>query len=347
MLSYKDFLIEGGAGGHVLHPFDAVDNGKEFLGLFDEVKDYIENGSAGKPGSAWVKLDGINLSVRLVKNAAGKYEFALDRGSQIQLDFTGITVDNLDAREMNPGLTGKAKILLDLLNPTIKSTMKNLTKLGLTSNPNLILNVEFVDNYKSNQITYDIKNFIAIHGLRIIKYSDEINKKTGNKKREISDYPYNVDDINAYAAALTVLLKKDDFVVLGNPEVKKTADLNLNPTLSKSLTLNGVTKSLKSWILGIDKIPKNNGRTIIFTKKEYNLIDAGDKTDLTPDQIRDYILYHATITLGEYIMNSVGSSLGKGSDQEGLMIKRLNGDILKITGSFIMAGMEGNFAKKD
>ena len=238
MISFKSFLTEGGAGGHVLHPFDAANNGQEFLSLFDEVTDYIEKGSAGKPGSAWVKLDGINLSVRLVKNDSGKFEFALDRGSQLPLDVTGITVDNLDSRGMNPGLTQKAKILLDLLNPTINSTMKNLTKLGLTTNPNLILNVEFVDNYKSNQITYDIKNFIAIHGLRIIKFSDEIVKKTGNKKREISDYPYNVDDINAYAKALTVLLKKkndeDDFVVLGNPEVKKIADINLNPLLSKS-----------------------------------------------------------------------------------------------------------------
>ena len=351
MISFKSFLTEGGAGGHVLHPFDAANNGQEFLSLFDEVTDYIEKGSAGKPGSAWVKLDGINLSVRLVKNDSGKFEFALDRGSQLPLDVTGITVDNLDSRGMNPGLTQKAKILLDLLNPTINSTMKNLTKLGLTTNPNLILNVEFVDNYKSNQITYDIKNFIAIHGLRIIKFSDEIVKKTGNKKREISDYPYNVDDINAYAKALTVLLKKkndeDDFVVLGNPEVKKIADINLNPLLSKSVTLNGISKSLKNWILDIDQIPKKNDRAIIFTKKVYQEIDAGDKTGLTPDQIRDYILYYSTIVLGEFIMNSVGSKLGKGSDQEGLMIKRKNGEIIKITGNFILSGMEGNFAKTE
>ena len=353
MISFKSFLTEGGAGGHVLHPFDAANNGQEFLKLFDEVTDYIENGSAGEPGSAWVKLDGINLSVKLVKNDSGKFEFALDRGVQHPLDVTGITVDNLDSRGLNPGLTQKAKILLDLLNPTINSTMENLTKLGLTTNPNLILNVEFVANYKSNQITYDIKNFIAIHGLRIIKFSDEINKKTGNKKREISDYPYNVDDINAYAKALTVLLKKnndeDDFVVLGNPEVKKIADINLKKLtvkkLSESMTLNGVSKSLKTWILDIDQIPKKDGRAIIFTKKVYQEIDAGDKTGLTPDQIRDYILYYSTIVLGEVIMNSVGSKLGKGSAQEGLMIKRKNGEILKITGRFILSGLEGNFAK--
>jgi len=351
MISFKSFLTEGGAGGHVLHPFDVANNGREFLNLFDEVKKYIEKGSAGKPGSAWVKLDGINLSVRLVKNAAGKYEFALDRGTQADEDFTGITVDNLDASRLRPELQRSASILLNLLNPTIDSTMKSLDKLGLTKNPNLILNVEFVENGKSNQITYNIKNFIAIHGLRIIKYSDEIVKKTGNKKREISDYPYNVDVINAYAKALTVLLKKknneDDFVVLGNPEVKKTANLNFTPTLDTNLTLNGVSKSLKNWILDIDQIPKKNDRAVIFTKKVYQEIDAGDKTGLTPDQIRDYILYYATITLGTYIMNSVGSKLGKGSDQEGLMIKRENGEILKITGKFIISGLQGNFAKTE
>jgi hypothetical protein len=342
----SSLLQEGGAGGHVLHPFEIADNGKEFLDLFDEVVDYVEQGSAGKPGSAWVKLDGINLSVRIVKNASGQYEFALDRGTQDPLDVEGITVDKLEARGMNPGLTQKAKILLDLLNPTIGSTMNHLKKLGLIQNSNLILNVEYVDNYQVNLVKYDIKNFIAIHGLRLITVKDEIVKKTGLKKREISDYPYNVDDINAYAKALTKILQKKDFVVLGNPEVKKSVDINLEPVLSRTLTLNGVTKSLKNWILGIEDIPKKNGRAIIFTKKEYKEVDAGDKTGLTESQIRDYILYYATIYLGDVIMNSVRSELGKGSDQEGLMIKRKNGQILKITGRFILSGMEGLIAKQ-
>jgi hypothetical protein len=342
----SSLLQEGGAGGHVLHPFEIADNGKEFLDLFDEVVDYVEQGSAGKPGSAWVKLDGINLSVRIVKNASGQYEFALDRGTQDPLDVEGITVDKLEARGMNPGLTQKAKILLDLLNPTIGSTMNHLKKLGLIQNSNLILNVEYVDNYQVNLVKYDIKNFIAIHGLRLITVKDEIVKKTGLKKREISDYPYNVDDINAYAKALTKILQKKEFVVLGNPEVKKSVDINLEPVLARTLTLNGVTKSLKNWILGIEDIPKKNGRAIIFTKKEYKEVDAGDKTGLTESQIRDYILYYATIYLGDVIMNSVRSELGKGSDQEGLMIKRKNGQILKITGRFILSGMEGLIAKQ-
>jgi hypothetical protein len=345
-LSNSSLIQEGGAGGHVRHPFEIADNGKEFLDLFDEVVDYVEQGSAGKPGSAWVKLDGINLSVRIVKNTSGQYEFALDRGTQDPLDVRGITVDKLEARGMNPGLTQKAKILLDLLNPTIGSTMNHLKKLGLIQNPNLILNVEYVDNYQVNLVKYDIKNFIAIHGLRLIAFKEEIVKKTGLKKREISDYPYNVDDINAYAKALTKILQKKEFVVLGNPEVKKSVDINLEPVLARTLTLNGETKSLKNWILGIEDIPKKNGRAIIFTKKEYQEVDSGDKTGLTESQIRDYILYYATIHLGDVIMNSVKSDLGKGSDQEGLMIKRKDGQILKITGKFILSGMEGLIAKQ-
>jgi hypothetical protein len=353
MLSFKSFvslqeslLTEGGAGGHVLHPFDVANNGAEFLALFNEVVDYIEKGSAGKPGSAWVKLDGINLSVRLIKNTSGKYEFALDRGTQSPLDVEGITLDKIEQRGMNPGLAQKATNLLNLLNPTIPSTMKYLSALGLTKNPNLILNVEYVDNYKVNQITYDIENFIAIHGLREIKFTDEIVKKTGNKKRVIDDYPYNVDDINAYAKALTSILKKQNWVVLGNPEVKKTIDINLDPVLNKTISINGKNQSLRNWILSIDEIPKKNGRAVIFTKNEYKAVDSGDRKNLTEDQIRDYILYFSTIYLGDVIMNSVRSDLGKGSDQEGLMIKRKNGQILKITGRFILSGMEGDIAKQ-
>ena len=80
MLSFKQFLLlEGGAGGHMSHPFDIAKDGKELIDLFKQAVDYI------KKGSSSVKIDGVNAAARLVDG-----KFVLDRGSAKPLDIKEI-----------------------------------------------------------------------------------------------------------------------------------------------------------------------------------------------------------------------------------------------------------------
>ena len=104
-------LVSEGAGRHMAHPFDAsstkvndegakeidyvVKNGQEFLDLFNLIKaDLSRPASPLRPA---VKIDGVNTSFKLV-NSNGDFsqegkEFAVDRGSQNELDKDGITIE--------------------------------------------------------------------------------------------------------------------------------------------------------------------------------------------------------------------------------------------------------------
>ena len=73
----------GGAAGHMMHPFQCPDvkTGNDLLALFEEAKN--------KVGS--VKIDGTNVSFKLVDTPDGGKEFAGDRGSYDRMDVMGLT----------------------------------------------------------------------------------------------------------------------------------------------------------------------------------------------------------------------------------------------------------------
>ena len=76
----EELLNEGGAAGHMAHPFDLpnVTTGKDLIKSFEQAADSLKK----EPGA--VKIDGVNASIRLLNNA-GKREFAMDRGSKRHL----------------------------------------------------------------------------------------------------------------------------------------------------------------------------------------------------------------------------------------------------------------------
>ena len=77
----ESLLMEGGAYGHMAHPFDIdwVKTGKDLVKVFAQSAEYL------KKGPASVKIDGVNASIRLV-DVAGKKMFVMDRGSNKPLD---------------------------------------------------------------------------------------------------------------------------------------------------------------------------------------------------------------------------------------------------------------------
>ena len=77
MISFKRFLLEGGAAGHMAHPFDLpnVNTGKDLLRLFQNTATSLYK------NPATVKIDGLNTSIKLINNQNGNKEFAMDRGS--------------------------------------------------------------------------------------------------------------------------------------------------------------------------------------------------------------------------------------------------------------------------
>ena len=158
----------GGAAGHMMHPFQCPDvkTGNDLLALFQEAKN--------KVGS--VKIDGTNVSFRLVTDPSGRKEFAGDRGSYDRLDVMGLTSVNIGERWTDPehgmrsmyGLV--VRILNNALNTKDQETGESIIKpelesLGMWDNPAKFINTEYVKG-KTNQVAYpESAKFLAFHGI--------------------------------------------------------------------------------------------------------------------------------------------------------------------------------------
>ena len=330
MLSFKEFLIqEGGAAGHMAHPFDIAKTGKELIDLFNQATQYI------KKGSSSVKIDGVNASARLVDG-----KFVLDRGSAKPLDVKGIRPEDLESR-FGPGhgFLEIGKDVLEILDDAYSATKKDLDKLGLTSNPNILLNIEYVKG-QTNVIKYqNVNNFLAVHGIQEIKVKNTDPKTGAVKSRMTANVPFDRGTMDNYIYNLDKVAKKHGFAVLGNVGVSLDTAPNFNAVLSKQITLNDTKKTLKQWLDGVQiELP-------LITRKEYQAILSGDKKGLTDKQVNDFIIYTATIDLGDAILQVANSPIGELKDQEGVVVKDDAGDVYKITGSFILRGMESSFQK--
>jgi hypothetical protein len=330
MLSFKSFLIqEGGAGGHMAHPFDISTNGKELIGVFKEAIDFINSGKTS------VKIDGINASLRLVEG-----KFVLDRGSAKPLDIKGIRPEDLEDRfGQGHGFVEKGKKIIDIFDTAYPKIKPELKKLGLLDNPNILFNTEYVEG-KTNVVQYEgIDNFLAIHGLKEIKVN-KTNPKTGVvTSRVASNISFDQTAMASLIKKLDEVAKAFGFKVLGNVGVTFKKNPDLTKVLAEKITLNEQTKTLGEWLKGI-KISRP-----LITKKEYLQIDSSDKKGLSDKQISDYIIYWATIYLGEEILKNASSALGDLKNQEGIVLTRDDGSYYKITGKFFLRGMESAFQK--
>ena len=158
----------GGAAGHMMHPFQCPDvkTGNDLLALFQEAKN--------KVGS--VKIDGTNVSFKLVSDPSGRKEFAGDRGSYDRLDVMGLTSSNIGERYPDPthGMRSMYNLVVKILNGALntkdpktgESIIKpELESLGMWDNPAKFINTEYVKG-KTNQVAYpDSAKFLAFHGI--------------------------------------------------------------------------------------------------------------------------------------------------------------------------------------
>ena len=169
----RDLLTEGGAGGHMAHPFDLdyVKTGGDLLAFFtDRVPEYLRD------HDPHIKTDGVNISFKLIKktNTLGEEarEFAADRGSQKPVDLAGITAANIDQRfAPGHGMIPAITEVLDILNAALETGTidEELKILGLWDNPDYFINTEYVKETEERPIMNAVKygeDFLAFHGVK-------------------------------------------------------------------------------------------------------------------------------------------------------------------------------------
>lgn len=342
----SEVLKEGGAGGHMEHPFDFTSSGRELVDVFQKSINSLEKGTGS------VKIDGVNASIRLVNG-----EFVMDRGSAKPLDIKGMRPQDLSARFLpNPetgaehGFIKIGSTVIKIFDDAIPSTRQELKSLGLLNNPNILLNVEYVEG-QTNVLGYeDIGNFLAIHGLKEIK-PKTFGKDGSVKSRTATEIPYDKTVMQSYINKLNVIAKKYGFKVLGSVDTKFKTKPNLSKPLGEKVTLypqgNPVTKSLKDWLKDVTI------ETPLITREQFQKASASknisaDFEGQDIDRIvNDCIVYIATIKLGDEILKNATSEIGDLEKHEGIVVRdpSIHSNPFKITGSFIIKGLQSGFGK--
>ncbi len=290
----QKFITEGGAAGHMAHPYDLPDvtNGAELVRKFEEIPDLID-----RLGGV-VKIDGTNVSIKLVENEQGEKEFALDRGSTIQLDIDGVTINRLERRfKPGHGMIESGKIILKIFNTALPQITNELRALKMWDDPTKFINSEFVRDKSQgtlNIVEYD-KNFLALHN--ISQFFEKTNRSTGAQRpgmkrpatrdeagkeivrpeyKSLVSVPvknFNHQALNSLAEKVEPIARQYNFDIFTQIPVAKVKEPNYGPTLQQEIKINvsgnppeEQSKTLMEW-LSEAKNPKNAVVTTVSGKK--------------------------------------------------------------------------------
>ena len=347
-----NLLNEGGAAGHMAHPFDipTVKTGKDLLSVFQKTGEFLTKNPVP------VKIDGVNASIRLAK-VDGKTQFVMDRGSNKPLDVKGITTKDLTDRfGEGHGMIRIGGKVLEIFNKALPSIKGELQKLGMLNDPNKMFNIEYVEG-KSNVQEYE-SNFLAIHNILELE-------RVSPTKRVTKETSYDRKTLGELIKKINPIAKKYDFEVMGEIPAKLKTKPNFSSALSKNYTVvltkgKKETKSLNEWLnkakntKGL-KLKLKDGKTVdALSKQVFVWIMDGKPVDQLVADMKDaqiaidsFVIYNATMYLGDVILDSLTSPLGDVKDQEGVVIrdKAVYDKPYKITGSFILRGLQTAFGK--
>ena len=354
----EHIITEGGAAGHMAHPFNLsrVNSGKDLKDIFVKTANSLETTSGS------VKIDGVNSSIRLV-DLEGTKQSVMDRGSKKELDIKGITKDDLLNR-FKPG-HGMIKVggeVLDMFNEALPSIQNDLITLGAWDNPNILFNMEYVSG-KTNVQDYG-SNFIAIHGLNKMETKEVQGKRGMLTKRFSTEFSYDNSALQSLLDNLTPVAKKRGFEVYGSVPTEMTNKPNFNAALSQNYTVEftegNKTQSLDKWLGELNNIPEEDFIFInidgtskkvgAVSKQVYLAILQGENVDDLFEDDRDkaiegFITYLATEKLGDEVLKVLDSPMGSVEDHEGVVIrdKNITDEPFKITGKFILGGLATGF----
>jgi hypothetical protein len=340
-----NMLLEGGAAGHMAHPFDFSHTGKNLIDVFKKSIESL------KAGTGAMKIDGLNVSIRLVNG-----KFVMDRGSAKPADVKGMRPEDLPLRfttgihGLEHGLVGVGTKVITIFDESYNTIKPELDKLGLLKNQHILLNIEYVEG-KSNVISYtSIGNFLAVHGLNEI-FVKTVTKDGQPKSRASREIGYNKNTMSTLIHKVNLVAQKHHFKVLGSIATEFKHEPNLNKILAEKQSVvlsNGtITKTLLDWLKDV-KIPHP-----MITKLEFQKVFGHvpvdtlfDKTVLK-EKIYGGITYLATIKLGDEILHNLTSEIGDANTQEGIVIRdpKIYANPFKITGSFIIKAMDSKFNK--
>lgn len=355
--TFNDFVInEGGAGSHMWHPFDipSVNSGRDLIKVFQQVVDSI------REVGPKVKTDGVNTSCKVITNEYGEKEFALDRGSMKELDVSGVTKDKLRLR-FPPGhaIIDLAENVLDILNRSLPSIQEELIKLDLWDNPNKCINMDTIFG-KTNVIDYG-DDMIVFHNIL------EFVQATPRRRSTIFA-KYTESDLENLARKVNIKGQEKGVTIMTDPVARFINDSPVNmqyELMNENFTIvydetTSVTRPLYDWLVestnpGKLTIKTRDGKKVgALSKFVYTtVLNRTPLREVFKSEDLEYAIYgaafyHATRFCGKVILSNLTSDVGDLIKHEGIVINdpSIAPNIFKITGDFIIGGMQSDFQKK-
>jgi len=365
-----------GTPGHMKHPFDvqSVQTGQDLINYFIDIKEFLEL----NPGS--LKIDGINVSFKLITIEGGEKEFRMDRGTTHTESVIGMNAE--DAYNKWPeghGMPPAIKTLLDIFNKALPSIKYELQDLEMWDNPTRFFNTEYVAG-KTNVQKYD-KNFLAIHGINQFyekkgpkkwvetgKSMDRpgkkrpIDSKTGETTKAVGvEVPYNRGALESLIKKVKPFASQYGFEIYGDVPTELTTEIDFEKTLNAPLTIQMTADdqeiySLEEWLRdarnpGRTKVTKSDGKKVDAISKdiymavlnEIPLMEYLQSPEDVKRAISGAVFNHATRMLGNDVKSALDSSMGSVTDHEGVVLRGMEEFPVKITGEFIVGGMQTAF----
>jgi len=340
----EELLLEGGAGGHMRHPFDLDDvkTGEDLIKKFEQIGDEIKAGN--RPDT---KIDGVNTSIKIVDGPEGK-EYAMDRGSSKAIDVEGITVNRLPERfSPEHGMITAGKNVLGIFNDALQEAKPELIALGVYNDPTKFFNMEYVEG-TTNVLAYD-HNFLKIHGIN--QFYEKKNRKGGqvrpglerpidpetNKPIKDPSVPVAYDQkvMDKLVEKLNKYADEYGFKVYSSIPSRSTGDFDFSPVMNVPVSVTYSAGQVETKPLGerLKAAQNRIGQTVTTTdgrkppsqgKEIYKAVLGADAADTNADPKRqtpldellasvdDYqkaidgaVFWHATRLLGNVIMNNM------------------------------------------
>jgi len=277
------------------------------------------------------------------------------------------------------GMPGAIKTLLEIFNEALPSIQYELKDLGMWDNPQKFFNTEYVEG-KTNVQQYD-KNFLAIHGINQFyekkapkswvaagKSMDRkglerpTNPKTGKLVKDAGvEILYNRGALESLIKKVKPIASQRGFEIYGDIPTQLIAEIDYTETLGSPFTIQmtaeeQTTHSLSEWLEEVhnpknEKVTKADGTTVpaigkdvyMAVTKHIPLTEYLKSPEDVKRAVSGAIFNHATRMLGNDVKSALDSSMGSVTDHEGVVLRGMEDFPVKVTGEFIVGGMQTAF----
>lgn len=194
--TYKPMIVEGGAGGHMSHPFDY----DELTG--DELIELVEDLFGGKITDMKEKLDGTNIHATMNNN--GQVVFIRNK-SNLNSELGGMSIQDMadkwaDKPSVQNTFLTAGRIITEIFNKLGKKYFNP------DDETRKVINCECIIAGKTNVMPY-ASDRVAFHGYKIYKKNGNTWEETENVEGHVEDIYKAAEGIDAAKPRMNLVIK--------------------------------------------------------------------------------------------------------------------------------------------